>query len=42
MNTIMEDPVILPHSKINIDRNTIVTYLLTNPIKRKNYELFEK
>ena len=32
MNTLMEDPVILPHSKINIDRNTIVTYLLTNPI----------
>ena len=31
MNTIMEDPVILPHSKINIDRNTIITYLLTNP-----------
>jgi ubiquitin conjugation factor E4 B len=29
--TLMEDPVILPSSKSNIDRKTIEEYLLTNP-----------
>lgn len=31
MYTLMEDPVILPNSKMSIDRDTIRTHLLSDP-----------
>ena len=31
MCTLMEDPVILPASKVTIDRDTIKTHLLSDP-----------
>jgi len=31
MATLMEDPVILPSSRVTIDRGTIKTHLLSNP-----------
>ena len=31
MATLMEDPVILPTSKMTVDRATIVTHLLSDP-----------
>lgn len=31
MYTLMEDPVILPSSKISIDRSTIRSHLLSDP-----------
>ena len=40
--TLMEDPVILPSSKINMDRKNIEEYLLTNPIDPFNRQPLTK
>ena len=41
MATLMEDPVILPSSRVTIDRGTIKTHLLSNPMDPFNRSLLK-